>query len=71
MAVNGASNSIGEAMTVARELGGAQGVEIATAAQAAFVKAHGSVLILAAAMIALLSIAIFIALRGSSPEHEH
>lgn len=71
MTANGASNSIGEAMTVAREFGGAQGVEIATAAQAAFVKAHGSVLILAAAMIALLSIAIFIALRGTSPEHEH
>lgn len=71
VAVDGASYSIGEAMTVARELGGAQGVEIATAAQAAFADAHGSVLMLAAAMIALLSVAIFITLRGTSSEHEH
>jgi DHA2 family multidrug resistance protein-like MFS transporter len=71
LAIDGASNSIGEAMTAAREIGGAQGVEIAAAAQAAFVKAHGSVLILAGTMTALLSIAIFIGLRDTSSELEH
>ncbi|NTF46189.1 MFS transporter [Rhizobium rhizogenes] len=71
MAKDGAWNSIGEAMTVARAVGGARGVEIAAAAQAAFGTAHGSVLMLAGIMIALLSVAIFISLRDTSPEHEH
>lgn len=69
VALDGASNSIGESMTAAREIGGSEGLEIAVAAKAAFVQAHGSVLMIVAAMIALLSVFVFISLR-STPTSE-
>ncbi|MBB6484806.1 MFS transporter [Rhizobium lusitanum] len=71
VAGDGISNSISEAMTVARELGGSDGLEIAVAAKAAFAEAHGSVLVLVAAMIALLSALVFIALRNAPKAEAH
>ncbi|ENN89698.1 major facilitator superfamily MFS 1 [Rhizobium freirei PRF 81] len=63
--VDGVSNSISEAMTAAHDVGGSAGLEIAVAAKAAFGAAHSSVLMLVAAMIAVLSILIFCALRNA------
>ncbi|MGZ9719974.1 MFS transporter [Rhizobium miluonense] len=63
--VDGVSNSISEAMTAARDIGGSAGLEIAVAAKVAFGAAHSSVLMLVAAMIAVLSVLIFVALRNA------
>ncbi|MFJ6321436.1 MULTISPECIES: MFS transporter [unclassified Rhizobium] len=71
VAADGVSNSISEAMTAAREIGGSDGLEIAVAAKAAFAEAHGSVLVLVAAMIALLSALVFIALRNAPKAEAH
>jgi DHA2 family multidrug resistance protein-like MFS transporter len=67
---DGAMHSIGEAMAAARNLGGDMGGAIAGAAKTAFLQAHGSVLILVAAMIAILALVVFIALRGA-PTGQH
>lgn len=58
-----ARNSIGEAMTLAQSLGGERGEVVASAAKAAFVSAHGTVLFVSATLIAILAVAVFIALR--------
>lgn len=62
-----ARNSIGESMTAAREVGGSKGIEIANAAKVAFAGAHGTVLMLVSVAIAILSLAVFVALRGYRP----
>lgn len=58
-----AGGSIGEAMTAAARLGGEEAEAIRTAARSAFTQAHGSVLIITGAMIAVLAAAVFVALR--------
>lgn len=62
--LNGAGNSIGEAMTVAENMDAVQGEALATAARAAFADAHGVVLVITGVMIGLLSLVVFRALRG-------
>lgn len=59
----GASHSIGEAMVAADRLGGEDGAALAEAARLAFSQAHGTVLLTAAGLIALLAVGVFIALR--------
>lgn len=66
-----ASNSIGEAMNAARDIGGGLGNEIVDAAKHAFAGAHGTVLMAVAIMIGLLSIAVFVALRGAPRSASH
>jgi DHA2 family multidrug resistance protein-like MFS transporter len=58
-----ASGSIGEAMVIARRIGGTEGEAIAEAARVAFASAHGSVLMVTASLIAMLAIVVFVALR--------
>lgn len=67
----GASNSIGEAMTLAHKLGGDDGSKIVAAAKTAFVGAHGSVLLSVAIVIGLLALAVFAALRNAPSAAEH
>jgi DHA2 family multidrug resistance protein-like MFS transporter len=62
--VGSVTDSIGEAMTVAGKIGGSQGEAIRQAARTAFADAHGSVLLLTALLIALLSVAVFWSLRS-------
>lgn len=62
--VGSVTDSIGEAMTVAGKIGGSQGEAIGHAARTAFADAHGSVLLLTALLIALLSVAVFWSLRS-------
>lgn len=59
----GATNSIGETMIAAERLG-ADGAALAEAGRTAFTDAHAIVLLVAATAIALLSVAVFFALRG-------
>ncbi|WP_332717071.1 MFS transporter [Pelagibacterium mangrovi] len=59
----GAANSIGETMIAAERLG-ADGAALAEAGRTAFTDAHAIVLLVAATAIALLSVAVFFALRG-------
>ncbi|MGI2036107.1 MFS transporter [Rhizobium panacihumi] len=59
------AGSIGETMTEAHRLAGAEGDALKSAASAAFSQAHGSVLSITASMIAILSLAVFIALRNT------
>lgn len=66
-----AANSIGEAMTVAKGVGGDQGAAIEQAAKAAFVGAHGSVLLSVAIVIGLLALAVFAALRNAPSSAQH
>jgi len=63
-----AGGSIGEAMTAALRLGGEEGEVLRQAARAAFTHAHGSVLSITGAMIAVLAVAVFVALRGVRAE---
>ena len=58
-----AAHSIGETMSAAEKLGSA-GAPLVAAARAAFSNAHGLVLLSAASLIGLLTIAVFIALRN-------
>ena len=58
-----AAHSIGETMSAAEKLGSAGG-PLVEAARAAFSNAHGLVLLSAASLIGLLTIAVFIALRN-------
>jgi len=58
-----AANSIGETMIAAERLG-TEGAALAQAGRIAFADAHGIVLLTAAAVIALLSVAVFLILRG-------
>ena len=67
----GLSNSVGETMTAARDIGGHSGAEIASAARVAFVDAHGTVLMAVAVMIGLLSAAIHFALRNTPRSASH
>ncbi len=60
----GARHSIGEAMVAANGLGGANGDALAQAARDAFSSAHGTVLLTAASLIAVLAVAVLIALRN-------
>lgn len=68
-----AGNSIGEAMTASQRIGGEEGEAIAAAARVAFADAHGLVLFTTAVLIAMLSAAVFWALKSvrvtSSPSH--
>ncbi|MGV3551059.1 MFS transporter [Rhizobium sp.] len=64
-------NSIGESMTAARQMENALGSQIETAARAAFVDAHGIVLIVVALLIAVLAAAVFIALRKAPSAAGH
>ncbi|WMT91212.1 MFS transporter [Pelagibacterium sp. H642] len=59
----GAANSIGETMIAAERLG-ADGELLIQAGRAAFSDAHGIVLLTAAAIIALLAVVVFLALRN-------
>ena len=61
-----ASGSIGEAMVIARQVGGAEGEAIAAAARTAFASAHCSVLMVTGALIAVLAVVVFVALRNES-----
>lgn len=70
-ATESASNSIGEAMTAANNIGGNLGSEIAAAAKFAFVDAHGTVLISVAIIIATLAIVVFASLRGVKTAASH
>lgn len=58
-----AAHSIGETMSAAEKLGSA-GAPLVAAARAAFSNAHGLVLLSAASLIGILTIAVFIALRN-------
>lgn len=60
---DGASHSIGETMTAAERLGEA-GAALAAAGRAAFSDAHAMVLLTAAALIGLLAVVVFAALRN-------
>jgi len=60
-----AGGSIGEAMTQAVRLGGKEGEVLRMAARGAFSQAHGSVLMITGMMIAILTVAVFVALRGA------
>ncbi|MDH0612159.1 MULTISPECIES: MFS transporter [unclassified Agrobacterium] len=62
----GVANSIGEAITAAERIGGHQGEAIIVAARLAFADAHGLVLILTGALVALLAISVFWGLRNVS-----
>ena len=64
-------NSIGESMTAARQMENTLGSQIETAARAAFVDAHGIVLIVVAMLIAVLAAAVFIALRKAPSAAGH
>ncbi|MHA6689390.1 MFS transporter [Devosia sp. A449] len=67
----GAGDSIGETMLAAERLGGAEGEALATAARLAFSGAHGTVLLSAAALIAVLAVVVLVALRHyREPEAE-
>lgn len=59
-----AGGSIGEAMTVAALMGGDEGEALRMTARSAFSQAHGSVLLITGAMIAVLAVAVFVALRN-------
>lgn len=63
-----AGGSIGEAMTTALRLGGEEGDTLRQIARAAFSDAHGAVLIITGGMIAMLSVAVFLALRGAKAD---
>ncbi|MDP9839775.1 DHA2 family multidrug resistance protein-like MFS transporter [Neorhizobium huautlense] len=58
--------SIGEAMTLAQQIGGAEGEALRDAARMAFNQAHGSVLFITGGMIAFLAGAVFVSLRNTS-----
>jgi len=58
-----ASHSIGETMFAAEQLGAA-GAPLVEAARLAFSDAHGLVLLSAASLIGLLTVAVFVALRN-------
>lgn len=64
--LDAASGSIGEAMVIAGRVGGSQGETIAAAARTAFASAHGSVLMVTASLIAVLTVVVFVALRHES-----
>jgi DHA2 family multidrug resistance protein-like MFS transporter len=51
---------------IARQVGGAEGEAIAAAARTAFASAHGSVLMVTGALIAVLAVVVFVALRNES-----
>lgn len=57
-----ATHSIGETMLAARDLGDA-GMPLVEAASRAFTNAHSTVLLSAAALIGLMAVAVFVALR--------
>lgn len=57
------ANSIGEAMTAAKGATADLGLQITNAARAAFVDAHGTVLIAVAAAISILAVTVFLSLR--------
>ena len=61
--LDAASGSIGEAMVIAGRVGGSEGETIAAAARTAFASAHGSVLMVTASLIAVLTVVVFVALR--------
>lgn len=61
--MEGARNSIGEAMTLSQSLGGERGEAVASAAKAAFASGHGAVLLVSATLIGILAVAVFVALR--------
>jgi len=72
----GAGDSIGETMLAASQLGGAEGAALEAAARLAFSGAHGTVLLTAASLIAVLSVVVLVALRHyREPEaaiaHQH
>lgn len=57
------ANSIGEAMTAAKSATGELGMQLANAAKAAFVDAHGTVLIAVATAISILAVMVCLSLR--------
>lgn len=59
-----ASSSIGEAIDLAHRLGGTAEGSIISAAQSAFSSAHSVVLMVAASLVAVLTVIVFITLRG-------
>ncbi len=65
-----ASQSIGETMTVAKTLGTEQAAALVAAGQAAFSASHSLVLFSAAALLAVLSLVIALALSGRGQRSE-
>ncbi|OLP46522.1 MFS transporter [Rhizobium oryziradicis] len=59
-----ASHSIGEAMHIARQIGGERGEAIAETARAAFSSAHGVVLTTTSALLFVLTFVVFFSLRN-------